>query len=249
MYADRVLAEVLSGSTEHAGALLGPLGIRFVVAGVGGLPEAAKRSLDAQVDMDLKPAGGLIIYKNERALPPAALTFQPEYVQASRGSSLLAIESLPPFEGDSLRAVPGGFGGSSAAGRGAGVALIGDQFAPGWQVLFLPVFAFIAFTASIGIGVWITALNVKYRDFRYVIPFMVQMGLYVSPVGFSSNVIPEGWRLLYSPNPMVGVIDGFRWCLLGGESQLYLPAFWLSLGVAIFFLWLGARRFRRKPLE
>src|SRR6266851_4639055 len=84
------------------------------------------------------------------------------------------------------------------------------QFAPGWQVLFLPVFAFIAFVASIGTGVWITALNVKYRDFRYVIPFIVQMGLYVSPVGFSSNVVPDQWRLLYSVNPMVGVIDGFR---------------------------------------
>lgn len=123
--------------------------------------------------------------------------------------------------------------------------MIWYQFAPGWQVLFLPVFAFIAFTASIGIGVWITALNVKYRDFRYVIPFMVQMGLYVSPVGFSSNVIPEQWRLLYSLNPMVGVIDGFRWCLLGGESRLYWPGLALSLGVAAFFLWFGVRQFRK----
>ena len=77
--------------------------------------------------------------------------------------------------------------------------------------------------ASLGPALWITALNVKYRDFRYIIPFLVQFGLYVSPVGFSSAVIPEEWRLLYSLNPMVGVIDGFRWCLLGGESQLYLP--------------------------
>ena len=76
----------------------------------------------------------------------------------------------------------------------------------------------IAFLASIGIGLWITALNVKYRDFRYVIPFIVQLGLYVSPVGFSSSIIPEQWRLLYSLNPMVGVIDGFRWCLLGGRE-------------------------------
>jgi lipopolysaccharide transport system permease protein len=119
------------------------------------------------------------------------------------------------------------------------------QFAPGWQVLFLPVFAVIALVASIGIGVWITALNVKYRDFRYVIPFIVQMGLYVSPVGFSSNVIPDRWRLLYSLNPMVGVIDGFRWCLLGGESRLYWPGLALSLGVATFFLWLGIRQFRK----
>jgi len=122
--------------------------------------------------------------------------------------------------------------------------MIWYRFAPGWQVLFLPVFAFIAFVASIGIGVWITALNVKYRDFRYVIPFIVQFGLYVSPVGFSSSVIPEQWRLLYSLNPMVGVIDGFRWCILGGESPLYLPGLAASICVAVCFLWLGIHRFR-----
>ena len=91
---------------------------------------------------------------------------------------------------------------------------------------------------------WITALNVKYRDFRFVIPFIVQVGLYVSPVGFSSSIIPEGWRLLYSLNPMVGVIDGFRWCLLGGESQLYLPGIGLSFCITVFFLWFGIRQFR-----
>jgi lipopolysaccharide transport system permease protein len=99
--------------------------------------------------------------------------------------------------------------------------------------------------ASLGIGLWITALNVKYRDFRYVIPFVVQIGLYVSPVGFSSSIIPAQWRLLYSLNPLVGVIDGFRWCLLGGESQLYLPGLGLGLGVAVFVLWFGIRQFRR----
>jgi len=118
------------------------------------------------------------------------------------------------------------------------------QFVPGWQILFLPVFAFIAFVASMGVGVWITALNVKYRDFRYVTPFMVQMGLYVSPVGFSSNVIPDQWRLFYSLNPMVGVIDGFRWCLLGGASRLYWPGLAMSLGIAALLLWLGIRQFR-----
>ena len=123
--------------------------------------------------------------------------------------------------------------------------MIWYQFMPGWQVFLLPVFAAIAFMASLGIGVWITALNVKYRDFRYVIPFIVQLGLYVSPVGFSSSIIPEEWRLLYSLNPMVGVIDGFRWCLLGGESQLYLPGLGLSLSVTAFFLWFGIRQFRK----
>jgi lipopolysaccharide transport system permease protein len=119
------------------------------------------------------------------------------------------------------------------------------QFLPGWQILLLPIFILLAFVASLGPGLWITALNVKYRDFRYIIPFLVQFGLYVSPVGFSSNIIPEKWRLLYSLNPMVGVIDGFRWCILRGESPIYWPGFYLSLGVTAFFLWLGIRQFRK----
>jgi lipopolysaccharide transport system permease protein len=119
------------------------------------------------------------------------------------------------------------------------------RFMPGWHILLLPSFVLLAFLASLGPGLWITALNVKYRDFRYIIPFVVQSGLYVSPVGFSSNAIPVQWRLLYSLNPMVGVIDGFRWCILGGDSALYLPGFWLSIGVAAFFLWFGIRRFRK----
>jgi lipopolysaccharide transport system permease protein len=84
------------------------------------------------------------------------------------------------------------------------------QFLPGWQILVLPVFVLLAFFASVGPALWITALNVKYRDFRYIIPFIVQFGLHVSPVGFSSSVVPEQWRLLYSLNPMVRVVDGFR---------------------------------------
>jgi lipopolysaccharide transport system permease protein len=117
-------------------------------------------------------------------------------------------------------------------------------FLPNWQIIFLPAFAALAVVASIGPALWITALNVKYRDFRYIIPFMVQFGLYVSPVGFSSAVVPVEWRLIYSLNPIVGVIDGFRWCLLGGESPIYLPGFVLSLGIAAFFLWFGIRYFR-----
>ena len=119
------------------------------------------------------------------------------------------------------------------------------KFMPGWQILTLPVFVVMAVCASIGPGLWITSLNVKYRDFRYVIPFMVQFGLYVSPVGFSSGVVPEEWRLLYSLNPMVGVIDGFRWAILGGESRLYWPGFALSWALIVFLLWLGIRKFRQ----
>jgi lipopolysaccharide transport system permease protein len=126
-----------------------------------------------------------------------------------------------------------------------GCLMIWYQFLPGWQILTLPFFILMAFLASLGPGLWITALNVKYRDFRYIIPFIVQFGLYVSPVGFSSTVVPEQWRLLYSINPVVGVIDGFRWAILGGESNLYLPGFILSWGVIVFFLWLGIRQFRR----
>ncbi len=118
-------------------------------------------------------------------------------------------------------------------------------FLPGWQIVFLPLFVLLAIVASLGPALFITALNVKYRDFRYIIPFIVQFGLYVSPVGFSSAVVPEAWRFWYSLNPVVGVIDGFRWCLLGGESQLYLPGFLMSLGVVAFFLWLGVSYFRR----
>ena len=119
------------------------------------------------------------------------------------------------------------------------------QFMPGWQIVLIPFFIILALMASLGPGLWITALNVKYRDFRYVIPFLVQCGLYVSPVGFSSNVVPDKWRLLYSLNPMVGVIDGFRWCILGGNSPIYLPGFFLSLAIIAFFLWLGVSRFRK----
>ena len=89
--------------------------------------------------------------------------------------------------------------------------------------------------ASLGPAFPITALNVKYRDFRYIIPFIVQFGLYISPVGLSSAIVPEGWRFWYSLNPTVGVIDGFRWCVVGGESRLYAPGTLLSLGVVALF--------------
>jgi len=118
------------------------------------------------------------------------------------------------------------------------------QFLPSWQILVLPAFVLLAFLASVGPALWITSLNVKYRDFRYVIPFIVQFGLYVSPVGFSSSVVPEQWRLLYSLNPMVGVIDGFRWCILRGQVELYPPRLLASVAVTGLFLWLGVRQFR-----
>ena len=123
--------------------------------------------------------------------------------------------------------------------------MIWYQFVPNWQIVLLPVFVAIAFLASLGPGLWLTALNVKYRDIRFIIPFIVQFGLYLSPVGFSSSIVPEQWRLLYSLNPLVGVIDGFRWCILGGESRIYWPGFFLSLLVTTIFLWFGIRKFRK----
>ncbi len=123
------------------------------------------------------------------------------------------------------------------------------NFVPDWRILTLPLFILIAFAASIGVGLWLAALTVEYRDFRYIVGFLVQFGLYVSPVGFSSKIIAERYseqvRLLYSLNPMVGVIDGFRWAILGGESQIYLPGFALSLALVVLLLLSGIWYFRR----
>ena len=119
------------------------------------------------------------------------------------------------------------------------------NFVPSWRILTLPAFIIIAFAASMGAGLWLAALNVKYRDFRYIVPFIAQFGLYISPVGFSSSIVPEKWRLLYSINPMVGVIDGFRWAILGGDSQIYLPGFILSTGLVVLLFISGIWYFRK----
>jgi lipopolysaccharide transport system permease protein len=123
--------------------------------------------------------------------------------------------------------------------------MIWYSFVPSWQIVLLPAFVALALLAGLGPGLWLTTLNVKYRDVRFIIPFLVQLGLYASPVGYSSGIIPEQWRLLYSLNPVVGVIDAFRWCILGEQSQLYLPGVLLSIGVTAVFLWLGIRQFRK----
>ncbi len=116
---------------------------------------------------------------------------------------------------------------------------------PGWQIVLLPGFVLLALLVSIGPALWSAATVVKYRDFRFVVPFILQFGLYASPVGFSSAIVPPEWRLLYNLNPMVGIIDGFRWCIVGGDSPIYLPGFLLSLVVTALFLWLGIWSFRR----
>jgi lipopolysaccharide transport system permease protein len=131
----------------------------------------------------------------------------------------------------------------------SGIILLGLMayyaYVPSWRILMLPVFVSIAFAASIGAGLWLASLNVKYRDFRFIVPFITQIGLYISPVGFSSSIVPEQYRLLYSLNPMVGVIDGFRWSILGGESKIYWPGFSLSLGLVFMLLITGIAYFRK----
>jgi lipopolysaccharide transport system permease protein len=125
------------------------------------------------------------------------------------------------------------------------------QYIPDIKLLLLPFFLLLAIITSLGTGLFISALNVKYRDFRYIIPFVVQFGLYISPVAFSSSdiynseKIPEIFKYLYSLNPMVSVIDGFRWCILGGNTEIYLPGFLMSIGISLLFLFFGVWYFRR----
>jgi len=125
------------------------------------------------------------------------------------------------------------------------VLMVGYQFMPDWRILLLPLFLIFGVAASLGPILWLAALNVQYRDFRYIVPFLIQIGLFISPVGFSSSVVPEQWRLIYSLNPMVGVIDGFRWSILGGQASLYLPGLALSLATAALFLVSGIWYFRK----
>lgn len=121
------------------------------------------------------------------------------------------------------------------------------SYLPPLKILFLPLFVILAFITAFGIGLYITALNVKYRDFRFIVPFIIQFGLYVSPVPYSSQMVGEKFgetvRFWYSLNPMVGVIDGFRWCILG--EPLYWQGLLLSIAVTVFFLLVGIRYFRK----
>jgi lipopolysaccharide transport system permease protein len=125
------------------------------------------------------------------------------------------------------------------------VLMLWYHYLPSANCLLLPLFVVLAFAASFGAGLWIAALMVEYRDFRFIVPFVVQFGLYISPVGFYSNVVPEQYRLLYSLNPIVGVIDGFRWCLLSGQHTMYWPGFSLSVIGIVILVVTGIWYFRR----
>ena len=120
---------------------------------------------------------------------------------------------------------------------------------PSINLIFLPLFILMAFLASFGVGLWLTSLNVKFRDFKHVVPFLVQIGLYISPVAFTSikaaTIIPEKFRLLYYLNPMAGVIDGFRWCFFDDKTPIYWSGMFVSLAVVIIFLLIGIRTFRK----
>ncbi len=125
------------------------------------------------------------------------------------------------------------------------VLMIGYRYPPPAAVFFLPFFVVLAFGAALGVGLWVAALMVKYRDFRFIVPFMVQFGLYISPVGFQSSVVPARFRLLYALNPMVGIIDGFRWCLLGAPNRIYETGLAISVIVVIALVASGIWYFRK----
>jgi lipopolysaccharide transport system permease protein len=119
------------------------------------------------------------------------------------------------------------------------------QWWPSWRLLTLPLWVAVAFAASMGAGLLLASLNVQYRDFRYLVPFLVQFGFYISPVGFSSAIVPAKWQLLYALNPMVGVIEGFRWAIIGQGALINPLGFWLSMGVTALLLLMGIRQFRQ----
>jgi lipopolysaccharide transport system permease protein len=118
------------------------------------------------------------------------------------------------------------------------------MYVPGWQILLLPLFTMMAALAAFGPGLYLSSMAAKYRDFRYIIPFALQLGLYVSPVGFSANIVPERWRIIFSLNPLVGIIDGFRWCILGGQNEFNWQSILISAGVIALLLWFGFQQFR-----
>ncbi|MDI1299689.1 ABC transporter permease [Methylotenera sp.] len=124
------------------------------------------------------------------------------------------------------------------------ILMIWFNVLPDSRVLFLPFFIVLLILAAVGAGLWVAALNVKYRDFAYVVPFVIQFGLYVSPVAFNSNIVPEKWRLLYALNPMVGIIDGFRWSITGTNTPLYWQGVVVSVVVVILLIFSGVQYFR-----
>jgi lipopolysaccharide transport system permease protein len=133
----------------------------------------------------------------------------------------------------------------SIASAFAALLLVWYRFVPSANIVFLPFFVLLTFGASFGAGLWISALMVKYRDFRFIVPFIVQFGLYAAPVFAMTSKVPEKWRLLYSLNPVVGIVDGFRWSILGGSNLIYWPGFAASVIGVTLLVWSGLWYFRR----
>jgi lipopolysaccharide transport system permease protein len=125
------------------------------------------------------------------------------------------------------------------------ILMLWYRFLPGWQILALPFFVMLTFGLALGFGLLFAALNVEYRDFRYIVPFIVQFGLFISPVAFSTADVPAKWRPLYALNPLVGIIDGFRWSVLGGKAPLHFETVWISFVVTAAVILLGVWYFRR----
>lgn len=125
------------------------------------------------------------------------------------------------------------------------ILMVWYRYVPSASLLLLPLLVLLVFGAALGVGLWIAALMVKYRDFRFIVPFIVQFGLYISPVGFQSGVVPERFRLLFALNPMVGIIDGFRWCLLGARDGIYWPGISIAVVDVILLIATGMRYFRK----
>lgn len=124
------------------------------------------------------------------------------------------------------------------------VLMVWYQFVPGWQIVVLPVFVLLTLALAIGAGLLLAALNVEYRDFRYVVPFIVQFGLFISPIAFTTAQVPERWRSLYALNPLVGIIDGFRWTIIGDRVAVSPYAIVMSVVVTAVVVLLGVWYFR-----
>lgn len=129
------------------------------------------------------------------------------------------------------------------------ILMIFTGFLPSWKIIFMPILLMPAIIISLGLTFFISAMNVKYRDFRYVLPFIIQFGLYISPVGFSSSIVPEKWRIFYYLNPMAGIIDSFRWCISGLDDNIYLAGWIVSLSVTIIVFIIGVAYFRNAERE
>ncbi len=124
------------------------------------------------------------------------------------------------------------------------VMMICYQIAPSWQIIFFPFFILMAATTAVGLGLIAATLNAKFRDFQQLIPFLLQMGMYLSPVGYLNQLISKKWEFAYSLNPLAGIINGFRWSLVPQSIPIYVPGLLYSIGFSVVILLIGIKVFR-----